>query len=389
MVPTGRLRFHMLFLLLAAAPAGGVPVCSSAAGADQVAIRRDGKMLEVEGRILLTAQDGGILLLARDGVLWNILPEEQVRQTQDKTEFRAYTPQEMSKRVLAELPGGFNVYPTAHYLIFYDTSRVYAQWCGSLFERLYGAFRNAWSHRGFEPNEPEFPLVAVIFADKRSYAKFSEKALGEAGEAIVGYFNLVTNRMIMCDLTGAGGAARAGHASTAAQINQVLSAPDATQTVATIVHEATHQIAFNCGLNVRLSDCPLWLSEGIAMYFETPDLHSAKGWAGVGAVNRSRLAQLHAYLPKRPSDSLKTLLATDRRFRDVKQSLDAYAEAWAMVYFLLHQHPKEFVEYLKLVASKQPLVLDGPDGRLAEFEKVFGPWKRLDAEFLRFITRVR
>jgi len=55
--------------------------------------------------------------------------------------------------------------------------------------------------------------------------------------------------------------------STGAQIKQILAQPDALQTVSTIVHEATHQIAFNCGLHTRLSDCPVWFSEGIAMYF--------------------------------------------------------------------------------------------------------------------------
>jgi hypothetical protein len=375
-------------VLLALVLAGG-----TAAGMDHVTLRRDGKTLEVEGRLLLTAQDGGILLLARDGVLWRIEPQEKVRASRDDAPFRPLTPQEMSKSVAAELPKQFEVYQTPHYLIFYDTSRAYAQWCGALFERLYAAFRNSWSHRGFEPGEPEFPLVAIVFADKQMYAKFSQKDLGDAAESIVGYFNLETNRMVMCDLTGtaaagprAAGSARLG---TTAQINQVLAAPEAALTVATIVHEATHQIAFNCGLHARLSPCPFWFSEGVAMYFETPDLHSTKGWAGVGAVNRPRLAQFRAYLPGRPADSLKTLLVSDRRFHDTKLAPDAYAEAWALVYFLLHQHPKEYVEYLKVLASKQPLVEDSPEQRLEEFEKFFGPWKRLDVEFQRFMARVR
>ena len=63
-----------------------------------------------------------------------------------------------------------------------------------------------------------------------------------------------------------------------------MAQPEALRTVSTIVHEATHQIAFNCGLHTRLSDCPRWFSEGIAMYFETPDLRSAKGWNRASAT---------------------------------------------------------------------------------------------------------
>ena len=385
---------HFAFCILRAvispsiAVALGLLVCAAAAlPMDSVTVRRDGNTVEVEGRLVLTAQDGGILLLARDGVLWNIEPQEQLKHSKEDSPFRPFTPQEMTKSLLAELPKGFDVHPTAHYLIFHDTSRAYAQWCGMLFERLYGAFHNSWSRKGFELSEPEFPLVAVVFADKASYVKYSEKALGDAAGSIVGYFNLATNRMLMYDLTET--SSRSVRMGTTAQINQILSGADASRTVSTIVHEATHQIAFNSGLHARYSDCPLWFSEGIAMYFETPDLHSSKGWAGVGAVNRSRLAQFHQYLAGRPADSLRTLIAGDERFRDLKQASDAYAEAWALTYFLLRQRPKEYVEYLKMLSQKQPLVEDGPERRIEQFEKFFGPWKKVDVDLVRSMGRVR
>ena len=139
------------------------------------------------------------------------------------------------------------------------------------------AFRNYWTKRGFDLSEPQFPLVAVVFADRAAYLKYSRGELGDAAESIIAYFSLDTNRMTMYDLTGTERGGRGGHGGSAAQINQILARPEAQLTVATIVHEATHQIAFNSGLHARLSDCPKWFSEGIAVYFETPDLHSAKG----------------------------------------------------------------------------------------------------------------
>ena len=42
---------------------------------------------------------------------------------------------------------------------------------------------------------------------------------------------------------------------------------------------------------------------------------------------------------------------------DAKQAVDAYAESWALTYYLIHKHPKEYVAYLKLLSRKQPLVL--------------------------------
>jgi hypothetical protein len=357
---------------------------------DYVTFRRDGREIQQSGRVLVEAQDGGLLLLARDGVLWTIGPDEKIKHTSDDVPFEPYSREEMAKELLAVLPRNFEVYQTTHYLIFYDTSRAYAQWCGSLFERLYLAFRNYWTHKGFELAEPEFPLVAIIFADKQAYLEFSRGDLGDAAEIICGYYNLMTNRMTMYDLTGtASGGRQSVSVTNAAQINQILARPDALQTVSTIVHEATHQIAFNCGLHARLSDCPLWISEGIAVYFETPDLQSAKGWSGIGAVNQLRWRQFLDYLQRRPADSLQTLIASDKRFREGKQSIDAYGEAWALTYFLIRQHPKEYVAYLRMLSEKKPLLTDPPETRLDQFQKFFGDIDKLNADFLRYMSRLR
>jgi len=169
----------------------------------------------------------------------------------------------------------------------------------------------------------------------------------------------------------------------------LLSQPGTMRQVSTIVHEATHQIAFNCGLHQRYSDCPRWFSEGIAMYFETPDLRSSRGWRGIGEVNRIRLSRFRQYLRRRPPDSLKTLVQDDARFLDPKQGLDAYAETWALTYFLIRQRPREYLEYLRRLSEKGPLLEDEPEERLASFREVFGPIEPLDREFLRYMMRVR
>jgi hypothetical protein len=160
--------------------------------------------------------------------------------------------------------------------------------------------------------------------------------------------------------------------------------------VATIVHEATHQIAFNTGLQTRFADIPLWLSEGLAVYFETPDLQSAKGWRGIGAVNASRLAKFREYRQTRPAGSLRTLIADDKRLRDARAALDAYAEAWALNYYLLQTHPREYLAYLQTLSAKQPLMWDDPETRLREFQNAFGQdLDQLDADFLRHMDKLR
>ena len=363
--------------------------CGSALGLQRVTLRREGQTISVEGRLLETAQDGGLLVQARDGILWAVQPDELVEHTSDDVPFQPLSADELAQQLLAELPPGFEVQPTKNYVILYNTSRAYALWCGSLFERLYRAFTGFWTNRGFELSEPEFPLVAIVFADKRSFVDFSQAEAGDAAEAIIGYYSLRTNRMVLYDLTGIESLNKhSGGRRTSSQISQFLSRPDAPQTVATIVHEATHQIAFNCGLHTRYSDCPMWFSEGIAVYFETPDLGSRRGWRGIGDPNWPRLDRFRGYLRRRPPDSLVTLISDDTRLKSTETGQDAYAEAWALTYFLIKRYPDEYVEYLKLLSQKRPLFYDDAETRLREFKAAFGDdLEKLDAELVRSATR--
>ena len=159
--------------------------CAAAAAAmDQITLRRHGKLREVEGRVELTGQDDSILLLARDGVLWSIMPDEIVKHTSDEKPYQALSVAEMTREMKGQLPKGFEVYETTHYLIFHSTSRAYAHWCGTLLERLYTAFHTFWTRKGFDLAEPDSRLVAVIFADEASYRQYLHAELGGNGGQI-------------------------------------------------------------------------------------------------------------------------------------------------------------------------------------------------------------
>lgn len=375
------------FLLFLIAVCGVRPVM----GIDHLVLNRDGKTLRLDGRSMIVAQDGSCMFQTRDGVIWLAAADEVSGLSSDEIPFEAYTSKELAGRLLAELPAGFDVYYTANYVICHNTSRGYALWCGSLLERLHRAFTNSWSRKGFELTKPEFPLVACVFADKGSYGRFAMPELGDAVDAVDAYYSMRTNRITMYDLSGTESRGKlASRVNSAAKINGILSSPKAAPMVATIVHEATHQIAFNCGLHQRYSDCPKWFSEGIAMYFETPDLSSSRGWRSIGQVNQLRLRQFREYLSRRPANSLQTLVSEDDRFNDTAKVVDAYAEAWAMTYFLLEQRPKEYVQYLQTLSQKAPQFWDTPEVRWKDFRDAFGPdLNRLEADFQRYLSKLR
>jgi hypothetical protein len=71
-------------------------------------------------------------------------------------------------------------------------------------------------------------------------------------------------------------------------------------------------------------------------------------------------------------------------------ALDAYAEAWALSYYLIEKYPRQYVGYLQMLAEKPPLVWDDPETRLREFQAAFGDdLGELDADFIRQMQKLR
>ena len=377
-------RFILPFLL-----AGIVTsfLTTASIGIEHLQISVDGQRRSVDGKVVVEAADGGVLLLARDGRMWALPPTDIVSRTSDETEFKHLAKKEFQKEIQSQLPQGFQVHRTAHYLVFFNTSRAYAQWCGSLYERLYRAFLNFWRQRGLSLETPATPLVAIIFDDRQQYMDFSHDELQGAANNVVGYYSMKTNWMTTFDLTGLESVRRPGaRAKTRVVVNQILSQPAAAPNVATIVHEATHQIAFNCGLQNRYADNPLWLSEGLALFFEVPDLRNTKGWRRIGAVNQPRLAEFQQTHARRSVGSLKRLLLDDRVLREPNTAITAYAESWALCYFLIKRRESQFVEYLKEIGEKPHLVYDSPNERFATFQKHFGSFDQLWEDFSSFLA---
>jgi hypothetical protein len=351
---------------------------------------RDGRPRDVEGRIVIEAADGGMLVEADDGVLWTVEGDDVRRRQAVDSPFEPMSRDQLAEKMLAELPGEFRVHTTPHYVVCYNTSRAYAQWTSSLLERLYKAFTNYWQKQGLEIRESEFPLPVLVFAERQMYDAASREDLPTGTGNIVGFYSLRSNRVNMFDLTGVEALRGANNRrGSLREINQMLSQPAAVPLVSTIVHEATHQIAFNCGLQTRFADIPLWICEGMAVYFEAPDLASTRGWRGIGRVNYPRLNRFQNNLPNWNDETLERLLSGDDRFRNPQTAIDAYADAWALNYYLIRYKSKEYADYLQTLSEKRPLVRDDAETRMEEFGDHFGDLRRLEQDFLRQMSRVK
>lgn len=353
---------------------------------ERIEVEGDGGRRQIEGIVVMEAVDGGLLLERPDERLELVQPTTILSRTAvARTD--AESPRDLGRRILGELPPGFDLIVTKHYCICFDTSRAYAQWCAALFERLHDAFANFWNQAGIEMAPPPRPLLVVIFADRQRYEAFAARDLGAAADRVVGYYNLMTNRITTFDLTGSAGLPRpAGQAAARAGL-EILGSQEASGMVATLVHEATHQMAFNGGLHQRLAPVPLWVSEGIATYFETPDLSNDRGWKGIGTVNAPRLER---FLAHHRAGAVAPMVLGDEPFRQPDEALDAYARAWALTFFLVQTRKAAFVEYLRTISRKQPLTDDSEQERLEDFRDAFGAAPaELEESLFKYMTRLR
>ncbi|MEM6799368.1 MAG: DUF1570 domain-containing protein [Planctomycetota bacterium] len=348
-----------------------------------------GEQRQVVGRVLASDDTGAVYLQEDDGAVWLIAGDAITDRSTDDRDFQPVNAETLSDRLTASLPAGFQVYSTPHYLVVYRTSRDFAKWTASMLERLHRAFTAYWAKQGFDIREPEFPLVVIVHPDAASFARAAQEELGSAPRGVVGYYSLKSNRVTMYDLSGLEQQRGPNRRSSLKEINQMLRAPAALPLVSTVVHEATHQIAFNCGLQTRFADLPLWLVEGMAVYFEAPDLSTGRGWRGIGRVNYPRLGTFRRNLGNWNPGSLATLIATNKRLRDPRFAADAYADAWALNYFLIKHRPKQYTAYVRMLSEKPALVEDTADERLAEFREHFGDPAELQRDMLNRMSRLR
>jgi hypothetical protein len=331
--------------------------------------------LEVGGQRIegtpLTMSSAGVELLGRDGRLWTFSPQVARDVKQTGSSFHSYPISVLKGRLQAEVGKDFRIVSTGHYLVALPEG-VRTNWA-ERFEELYRSFAIYFSVRGFRMREPEFPLIAVVWPDKESFMRAARTERGAVMPGVLGYYSQITNRIMLYDVGG-------GHGD----------ADDWRQNSATIIHEATHQTAFNTGIHQRFSDTPRWLTEGLGMMFEAPGVWNSRAYTrredrinhGRFDYFRTRLASIHK------PELLQQLVSSDRLF-----SLDpsaAYAEAWAFSFFLVETQPRKYSEYLALTARRPAGQPYAPGKRLADFASIFGSdFRMLDARFLRFMAELR
>jgi uncharacterized protein DUF1570 len=285
--------------------------------------------------------------------------------------FRSYTQAEIRGQLLGEYGKGFEVSGAGHYLVVHPTGQK-DQWAGR-FESLYRSFVHYFAARGWELDEPQFPLVAVVYPRQADFFRDAAKDGVRPGSGFLGYYSQMTNRILLYDVT----AGQRGN--------------DWTINADTIVHEAAHQSAYNTGVHNRFGAAPRWVVEGIGTMFEARGVWQSRTYHNQSdRINRIQLTAYRQYVAsgRRPSDALYQLVASDRPYQTNPQQ--AYPEGWALSFFLSETEPKKYFRYLALTAAEPPFAPYLGPARLKDFTDVFGSdFAMLDARLQRFIAGLR
>lgn len=363
-------RFRGLFggvTVSAALVSAALPAAHATAGEARftIFVRLAGR--GVEGRPLYWSEEE-VVLLGRDGRLWEFHPGQAQDFREVSSSFHGFTAAEQRAVLEAEFGRRFEVTATRHYVVVHPRGQR-DRWA-ERFEELYRSVLHYFAVRRFDVHEPEFPLVAVVCHNEEEFLRLAQADGVPVQAGFAGYYVPRSNRIWMYD--------------PAAEDRRQWHERDAL-----LIHEATHQVAFNIGIHSRLTSPPLWIVEGLGSLFEARGVWDSRRWPQrADRINVQRLRDFRLWQRQRPSGFLAQLISTDRPFRT--QSQVAYAESWALAFYLAETQPQRLAEYLRRLARQPAFTQYTPAQRLADFRAAFGEnLPVVEQDFLRYMLQLR
>jgi len=308
------------------------------------------------GRVEAASDRSTMVLTRRNGRLAFIESKEIESKKQVDLQYAPKTFDQMEKSLKKEFGAKYRVSRTQHFLVVYPVDGNHQTWALP-FEELFLRFKGYFRSRGLTISQPEFPLVAVVLNSRKEFDRMLAQAKMPGSSNVVGYYSLKSNRLFTYKF----------------QTRWKNEKQNIADTMETLVHEAVHQCAFNCGVHSRIFRNPRWSSEGLATFFEAPGVNNYFKFPDQKSrINWGRLAALRRYYEK--TDAMKGQLAqmvsNDNIFRS-DPSL-AYALAWGLTSYLAERNPHRYVQYLEKLKRFESTASSTRSKRIRHFEDSFG-----------------
>jgi hypothetical protein len=325
-----------------------------------------------------------------------------------------------AERYLRDLVGrsDMKINKSKHFILLHDadakvegSQKSRAEERLNLLEAVYESFLLKFYAQGVELQLPRERLKVILFREHKDYLRFASTMSSELAST-AGFFDIKKNVAVFFDQnTGehfqslrdlADGlqkmkkdALKNRTAATKdivrlAQSFQLLAKVIQEQEdISTVSHECTHQMAANTGLLPRHVQIPLWVHEGLASYFETPNDTT---WGGIGAVNADRLQWYRELEPDREHSNID-FIAGDQIFSyalSMDEKLHGYGQAWALTHFLIERHFDQLMTYYRRLGDLPPDLVFNPEVLRLVFDEVFGSDREaLDAEWRTYMRSLK
>ena len=256
--------------------------------------------------------------------------------------FEPYVPSELKKRLKREFGSRYDISTTKNCVVVHPWGEP--DYWAEPFEKMIQRFEAYFDKRKFELKESQFPFIVIVLRSRRDFDRYMHNEINLHNGNVAGFYSRVSNRMVTYDPSG--------FVRKPEQKSWLL-------TSRTMFHESAHQLAFNRGVHNRYSPPPLWLSEGLAMLFET------------GGTNSLRLQTLRKhYKQRKVTGQVSKLLVDDKLFKTDPEL--AYSIAWGMANYLSVKNPKGFLAFLKQDSQRKDFHINPPPHRLKLFANHFG-----------------
>jgi hypothetical protein len=317
---------------------------------------------EYEGRIL--AEDDAAVAMLRTNGRITILPRARMTSFEKVSDrFWPLGAMETRQSLENEFGNGYQVSSTGHFVVVHPPGEFVT--CAQPFETLYEQIRRFFETKGVTLGQPEFQMVAIVLNTRPEFEAFLQSYTDFPANA-QGYYSPMSNRI-------------------------VTYRPDGHSleffTESTLIHEATHQVAFNTGVHSRSAQNPRWLTEGTAVFFEARGVHSGHKYNGI--EERLNLP-LRDYLVKCLKDGtfrgkVRELVENDELFETDPEM--AYAMSWGLTFYLFEGRSEQFTSYLREIGSLGDFEVYTSRDRVRDFEQAFGSdFNALELRMLRYLA---
>ena len=323
------------------------------------------------------------------------------------------------QQTLGALGPDYRQTETDHFVVLSNGDSKWTRQRSALLERAHHQFSRVMNQLGLEVVPPQQKMLCVLIADHGDYQRFA--SLHDRVEApwVAGYYASLSNRIVMYDdATGptferlaqqlgeldgqaeqaamvAMDARQAGerdYARAAAEHARYMDSLAASErkriegvlreiSDAKAVHEATHQVAFNCNLQSRAHQYPFWLTEGLATCFEPPDPRRA---FGPDIASETREAEWDRVLDEgkqMPLRQLVGLVGLDHAHNNEEAAV-AYAQAYALFRYLFRYEREALAAYFRDI-QREPAGRISPKRQVELFEARFGDIEALERQWMR------